>query len=159
MIPPSSTCQISCSGPATRRPPSIAIWSQRSSGARTSSRTSCVARCGEIAIRLATIRAAGRWGRGAAVDATDMEWAAGVAWIAGQAMADAIVDQMPDTERGIFADKLLEIIRRREEVTVRDIQMTIRGRLRSAEIKDILRQLIEAGAVKFTPDGKYRAAN
>jgi hypothetical protein len=35
--------------------------------------------------------------------------------------------------------------------------MTIRGRLRSAEIKDILRQLIEAGAVKFTPDGKYRA--
>jgi hypothetical protein len=116
-----------------------------------------VARCGEIAIRLATIRAAGRWGRGATVDAADMEWAAGVAWTAGQAMADAIVDQMPDTERGVFADKLLEIIRRRGEVKVRDIQMAIRGRLRSAEIKDILRQLIEAGAVEFTADGKYRA--
>ena len=116
-----------------------------------------VARCGEIAIRLATILAAGRWGHGATVDAADMEWAAGVAWSAGQAMADAIVDWMPDTERGVFADKLLEVIRRRGEVTVRDIQTTIRGRLRSAEIKDILRQLIEAGAVKFTLDGKYRA--
>jgi hypothetical protein len=34
-----------------------------------------LARCAETSIRLATIRAAGRWGRGASVDVGDMEWA------------------------------------------------------------------------------------
>ena len=80
-----------------------------------------------------------------------MTWAAELAWKAGQAMADAVVDQVPQTDRGEFADKLLAIIRRRGTVKVRDIQMCIRGRLRSAEIKDIVRQLIEAGEVECTP--------
>jgi hypothetical protein len=116
-----------------------------------------LARSIEIAVRLATIRAASRWGHGAQVDTSDMEWGAGLAWTAAQVTADAIIEQVPETERGAFADKLLEIIRRRGEVKVRDIQMTIRGRLRSAEIKDIIRQLIEAGEVEFTADGHYRA--
>jgi hypothetical protein len=114
-----------------------------------------LARCGEIAVRLATIRAAGRWGYGASVDASDMEWGASVAWLAGQAMADAVVDQLPQTERGDFADKLLGIIRRRGKVKVRDIQRAMHARLRSAEIKDIIRQLMEAGLVRFE-DGEYR---
>ena len=117
-----------------------------------------VARCAEIAVRLATIRAAGRWGRGAAIDASDMTWAAELAWKAGQTMADAIVDQVPQTDRGEFVDKLLEIIRRRGPIKPRDIQIYIRGRLKSAEIKDIVRQMIEAGEVECTPDGAYKAA-
>ena len=117
-----------------------------------------VARCAEIAVRLATIRAAGRWGHGAAIDASDMTWAAELAWKAGQAMADAIVDQVPQTDRGEFVDKLLEIIRRRGPVKPRDIQMYIRGRLKSAEIKDIVRQMIEAGEVECTLDGAYKVA-
>jgi hypothetical protein len=116
-----------------------------------------VARCAEIATRLATIRAAGRWCRGARVDVSDMTWAAELAWKAGQAMAAAVVDQVPQTDRGEFADKLLAIIQRRGTVKVKDIQTHIRGRLRSAEIKDIIRQLIEAGKVECTPDGQYRA--
>jgi hypothetical protein len=115
-----------------------------------------MARCGEIAIRLATIRAAGRSGRGASVDASDMTWAAGLAWVAGQTTADAAIYQMPDTDRGAFADKLLGLIRRRGSVKVRDIQMHVRGRVGSREIKDIIRQLIEAGEVEFTEDGQYR---
>jgi hypothetical protein len=74
-----------------------------------------------------------------------------------QAIAKAVVDQVPDTERGVFFDKLLAIIQHRGEVKVRDIQMAIRGRLRSTEIKDIIRQLIDAGVVEFSSDGKYRA--
>ena len=116
-----------------------------------------IARCAEIAVRLATIRAAGRWGHGARVDAADMTWGAELAWKAGQAMADAVVDQVPDSERGIYLDKLLAIIRRRRTVKVRDIQMYMRGRLRSAEIKDILQQLVEAGEVERIPDGQFRA--
>jgi hypothetical protein len=116
-----------------------------------------VARCAEIAVRLATIRAAGRWGHGARVDASDMTWSAELAWKAGQAMADAVVDQVPQTDRGEFADKLLAIIRRRKRVKVRDIQRAMHARLRTAEIKDIVRQLIEAGLVKFE-NGEYCAA-
>jgi hypothetical protein len=116
-----------------------------------------LARAEENAVRLATIRAAGRWCHGARVDLSDIEWGAGLAWTAAKAMADAVVGQMPQTERGEYADKLLEIIRRRGSVTPRDIQMCIRGRLRSAEIKDIVRQLIEAGEVEASVDGQYRA--
>ena len=42
-----------------------------------------------------------------------MTWAAELAWKAGQAMADAVVDQVPDSDRGVSCDKLLGIIRRR----------------------------------------------
>jgi hypothetical protein len=118
-----------------------------------------VARCAEIAVRLATIRAAGRWGNGAAVGADDMQWAASLAWVAGQAMAGAVIDIVPQNERGAFVDKLLEIIRRRGTVRARDIQQAIKGRLRSSEIKDIVRQLIEAGEVECLPDGSCRAVN
>jgi hypothetical protein len=38
----------------------------------------------------------------------------------------------------------------------RDIQMFIRGRIKSAEIKDILAQLVEAGEIERTPDGYRR---
>jgi Bifunctional DNA primase/polymerase, N-terminal/Protein of unknown function (DUF3987) len=116
-----------------------------------------LARVAENAVRLATIRAAGRWGHGAKVDMSDMEWSAGLAWATAQATVDAIVSQVPETERGVFAEKLLEIIRRRGSVTARDIQMSIRGRLRSMEIKDIIRQLIEGGEVECSADGQYRA--
>jgi hypothetical protein len=117
-----------------------------------------VARCGEIAVRLATIRAAGRLGRGAMVDIDDMTWATELAWMTGKAITAAVVDQMPvETERGLITEKLLDIIRRRGDVKPRDIQQCIRGRLRSAEIKDIVRQLIEAGLVEVTADGRYQA--
>jgi hypothetical protein len=118
-----------------------------------------VARCGEIAVRLATIRAAGRFGRGASISLDDMTWAARLAWEAGQAVTAAVADRMPETERGIFADRLLGIIRRRGPITVRDIQQQFRGRLRSAEIKDIVRQLLEAEQIAVTSDGEYRAVS
>jgi hypothetical protein len=86
-----------------------------------------------------------------------MTWAATLAWQAGQAIIAAVADRMPETERGVFAEKLLDIIRRRNGVKARDIQQAIKGRLRSAEIKDIVRQFIEAGEVECSLDGMYRA--
>jgi hypothetical protein len=115
-----------------------------------------LARAGEIAVRLATIRAAGRCGLAARVDSSDMEWGAGIAWTAGQALAMAAVEFVPQSERGVYGDKILGLIRRRGTMKVRDIQMFIRGSLRSAEIKDLLAQLVEAGAIEWTVDG-YRA--
>ena len=117
-----------------------------------------LARCAETAVRLATIRAAGRWGRGASIDLSDIEWGVGVAWTAGRALAAAAQDFLPQNERSEMADKILSYIRRRHtSVKPRDIQQFIRGRLRSREIKDILAQLVEAGEVEWSDDG-YRSA-
>jgi hypothetical protein len=115
-----------------------------------------IARAGEIAVRLATIRAAGRWGPGASIDCSDMEWAVAIAWTTGQALAEAAMQSAPETERGVFSDKIVGLIRRRCGMKVRDIQMYIRGRLRSSEIKDMLAQRVEAGEIVWTSDG-YKA--
>jgi hypothetical protein len=115
-----------------------------------------IARCGETAIRLATIRAAGRWGRGATIDLADVQWGVGIAWSAGQSLAAKAVDYLPDNDRSEFAGKIVALIRRRDRpLKPRDIQMFIRGRLKSAEIKDILGQLVEAGEIEWSADG-YR---
>ena len=62
---------------------------------------------------------------------------------------------LPDNERSAFTNKILALIRRRGLMKPRDIQGYIRGRLKSAEIKDIVSQLVEAGEVEWTADG-YR---
>lgn len=114
-----------------------------------------IARAGEIAVRLATIRAAGRWGLGASVDQSDMEWGIGIAWTAGLALANAAISFVPENERRIWGDKILALIERRGAMKVRDIQQYIRSALRSAEIKDILKQFVEAGFIERTADS-YR---
>jgi hypothetical protein len=116
-----------------------------------------VARAGEMGIRLATIRAAGRWGPGAQIDQSDMEWGTGLAWTAGQALATAAMKYLPDNERSDYTSKILMLIRRRHGIIKpRDIQQYLRGRLRSTEIKDILAQLIEAGEIERAGDGYRR---
>jgi hypothetical protein len=115
-----------------------------------------LARCSETAIRLATIRAAGRWGHGASVDLSDMEWGAGLAWTATQALANAAQDFLPQNERGEITEKILGYVRRRYPVKPRDIQQFLSGRLRSQEIKDILKQLYEAGEIEWDAQGWYR---
>jgi hypothetical protein len=116
-----------------------------------------LARCIETSIRLATIRAAGRWGRGASVDYSDMEWGAGIAWIATQAFATKAQDHLASNERSEMTAKIAGYVRRRQPLTLREIQQTLRGRLRSQEIKDILAQLVEAGEIERTNQG-YRPA-
>jgi hypothetical protein len=111
-----------------------------------------LARCAETAVRLATIRAAGRWGRGARVGLSDIEWGVGVAWTAGQALATAAQDFLPQNERGEMTEKILAYVRRKHPVKPRDIQQFLKGRLRSKDVKDILSQLVEAGEVEWQGD-------
>lgn len=112
-----------------------------------------VARAGEIAIRLATIRAAGRHGLGASIDRDDVEWSINVAWTAGLALAETAMAYMPENERQIWGNKILGLIQRRGTIKIRDIQMHIRGAIRSSEIKDLLAQFVEAGLIEWTSDG------
>jgi hypothetical protein len=115
-----------------------------------------LARCVETSIRLATIRAAGRWGRGGSVGLDDMEWGAGIAWMATKSLAEAAQDYMPANERSEMLGKIGSLIRRRGAMKPREIQSWIRGRLNSREIKDILGQLVEAGEIEWTDQG-YRS--
>jgi hypothetical protein len=114
-----------------------------------------LARCVETSVRLATIRAAGRWGRGATVDLDDMEWGVGIAWKAANSLATMAQDYMPQNERGGWAEKIAGLIHRRGVMKPRDIQQHIRSRLHSKELKDILGQLVEAGEIEWTNQG-YR---
>jgi hypothetical protein len=116
-----------------------------------------MARCAETAIRLATIRAASRWGHGARIDVCDMEWGAGIAWTATQALGANLREFMPENERSRIAGRIADFIRRKGPVKVRNIQQFLKGRIRSPEIRDMLAQLVEAGEVENTPEG-YKSA-
>jgi hypothetical protein len=116
-----------------------------------------MARCAETAIRLATIRAAGRWGHGARIDVSDMEWGAGIAWTTTQALGANLREFMPENERSRLTARIANFIRHNGPVKVRNIQQFLRGRMRSPEIRDVLAQLVEAGEVENTPEG-YKAA-
>lgn len=112
-------------------------------------------RTAETAVRLATIRAAGRWCYGAGIDLSDMEWAAQLAWAATFAMANKILDIVPKNERSEYARKIVSFVKRRGPVKVRDIQNQLRSAIKSPEIKAILGELVEMGSIET--DGKeYR---
>src|SRR5262249_9070504 len=91
----------------------------------------------------------------AKVDRDDIEWAISVAWAAGLALANTAMDYTPETERRIWSNKILLLIEQRGTLKIRDVQMHIRGALRSAEIKDMLAQLVEGGFIEWTVHG-YR---
>jgi Bifunctional DNA primase/polymerase, N-terminal/Protein of unknown function (DUF3987) len=121
------------------------------------------ARTAETAIRLATIRAAGRWGRGAKVDLSDIEWGAGIAWTSGHALAAANRDFVPKTDRGNWAERIITFIRDKagtpkfaSGVKPRDIQQHLKGAIKTLEIRDILQQAIDAGEIEKVPNDYYR---
>jgi Protein of unknown function (DUF3987) len=122
-----------------------------------------LARTTETAIRLATILAAGRWGRGATVDATDIEWGAGIAWTSGQALTAANREFVPKTDRSNWAERIIAFIRDKagtpkfaSGVKPRDIQQHLKGAIKTLEIRDILQQAIDAGEIEKVPNDYYR---
>jgi hypothetical protein len=114
-----------------------------------------LARCSGNAIRLATIRAVGRSGYGASVDLADMEWGAGLAWTATQALATLLRTSCRRTSVGIWGEDP-RLCPTQASVKPRDIQRFLSCRLRSQEVKDILRQLHEAGKIEWDAQGWYR---
>jgi hypothetical protein len=110
-------------------------------------------RVAETAVRLATIRAAGRTGPGARVDPADMVWGADVASIAFTSMMERSIDNLPLNARGEFVERLLQIIEHRKTITRRELQQRIKGCYRTQEVADMLKSSIEAGRIVATPNG------
>jgi hypothetical protein len=125
--------------------------------ANDASKRSYIRRVAETAVRLATIRAAGIDGHRAKVDAADMAWGADLASILITRMMEQSQDSLPETPRGLVADKLVDIIARKGPMTIRDIQQYVRSRHRSPEIREFLDQSVVAGRIVKLPNGSYAA--
>jgi len=122
------------------------------------SKQAYLGRVAEMAIRLATIRAAGRGGPRVRIDLSDITWGADVACIAITGMIEQATNTLAQTPRGEFTEKLIGIIQQHGSITRRDLQRRIRGRYRTQEINDMLSQAIEAGLIIRTPGG-YATGN
>lgn len=122
------------------------------------SKQAYLGRVAEMAIRLATIRAAGRNGSAARIDLSDITWGADVASIAITGMINQAINTLAQTARGEFTEKLIGIIRRHGSITRRKLQHRIKGRYRTQEVNDMLSQAIEAGIIVRTTNG-YAARN
>ena len=124
------------------------------------SKQAYLGRIAEMAVRLATIRAAGHSGPRARIDLLDMEWGAGVAGTAITSMMRRAENCLAPTVRGEFAEKLIRIIRQHGSITRRKLQQRIKGRYRTQEVNDMLTQAIEAGLIvrlqTATRLGSYR---
>jgi hypothetical protein len=114
-------------------------------------------RVAETAVRLATIRAAGRLGNRAGIELADMEWGAGLAYAATMAMMERSIDVLAVTVRGEFVDRLLRAIERRDEIPHRDLLRLVGGRYNTREVSDMLNQAIAAGLLARLPNGSYRS--
>lgn len=67
-----------------------------------------IARAGETAVRLATLRAASRWGHACEVGTSDMEWGRNIADISAETMArDTIQNMAHETTHGQLPNKVI----------------------------------------------------
>jgi hypothetical protein len=118
---------------------------------------SFLARAGETAIRLATIRAAGRRFRSATVTVEDVHWGAGIAWTTGQQLCIGAQSVTPTTERGKWIERLISYVRARnlagKPATARTFQQHIQCRLKAADAREMIAQLIQVGQLQQQPDG------
>ena len=115
------------------------------------------ARATETAIRLATIRAAGHGFHHAEITVEDVHWGAGIAWIAGQQLYLGAQGITPMTERGKWVERLISYVRGRNLIgkpaTTRTFQQHIRCKLKAAEVREMVTQLIQIGHLQQEADG------
>jgi hypothetical protein len=120
------------------------------------SKQAYLGRIAETAVRLATIRAAGRQAAAARIELADMEWGVGLAGTVTTTMMEKSANSFAQTLRGDFADRLIRMIQRHGSISRRDLQRFVRGRYRTQDLNDMLAQAIEAGWVVKTANG-YKA--
>src|SRR5437016_12256203 len=98
-----------------------------------------------MALRLATIRAAGRWGQGAAVDVSDMEWECDVALASAHTVAgDASAKMVVERSHGKMTVRALDAIRRNGgKISRRELLRSLGGAVKVRDLNEIIAGLIE----------------
>lgn len=111
------------------------------------------ARTNEMAVRIATIIAAGRFSP--VVDLPDMEFGADMALQSAVFMRHAAGEHMAANERSGYRNRILRFVRNAgKAVTRRDIQRFLKAELDSRTLKDILEQMVEAGDIRASKPEK-----
>lgn len=109
---------------------------------------SFIARTAEIALRLATIRAAGRLGRGAVIALEDVEWGREVAMASAELMAgDAAKHMIVEMSHGKIANRILELLRAKGRTKKRDLMRAMGNGVKSRDFDDAMKSLAESGQV------------
>ena len=106
-------------------------------------------RTAEMAVRIATIRAVGVDPDRPSVSHDDMIWGATVALASAQAMIEGARDRMAENDRQRWSNRILDVIKKKGTARPRDIQMAVKGALRSSDVKDMLATMIESGRVEM----------
>ena len=124
----------------------------------------------EIAIRLATIRAAGINWNNPVVTKADYAWGRDLALWSAKTLVKAATNNMADNERAGFANRIMAFLRKRKGWTEKWlIQRTLKCEVKGRDLDDILKDLEESrkiegvqpkakpGHVGRLPGAKYRA--
>ncbi|MGE0602214.1 MAG: bifunctional DNA primase/polymerase [Xanthobacteraceae bacterium] len=107
-----------------------------------------IARTAEIGVRLATIRAAGRLGRGATLSIDDMDWGREIALASAEMMAgDAAKHMIVEMSHGKIANRILELLRRKGRTKKRDLMRAMGNGIKSRDFDDAMKSLAESGQV------------
>jgi hypothetical protein len=113
-----------------------------------------LARTVEIAVRLATIRAAGR--KSETVGMKDMEWGRDIALICGEQLAKEAKARMAVNDRQAWRNRLLALIKRKGKASRRDLQQAVRSEIDSRTIAGILDDLTVEGEVEPIADPNWK---
>lgn len=108
-------------------------------------------RAAEMAVKLATIHAAGRWGPECSVDSDDMEWGRDVALICARRVARCASENMiPEMSHGQVAVKIMDTIKKAGGTAPRaKVMKAVEKAVRSTKnFDDTIGVMIEAGSIK-----------
>lgn len=110
----------------------------------------------EMAVRIATIRAVGVDARLPSVSADDMLWGASLAVRSVKAMIEGARDRIAENDRQRWTNRIVQVIKHRGVARIRDIQMSIKGALRSNDLKDIIASLVESERVEIVEIAEHK---
>lgn len=107
------------------------------------------ARTAEMAVRLATIRAAGRFPYGPKVSVEDMKWGRDVAWWSARRMMECCALYMAETENQEWANTIKRILRDAGgKMSKSGMLRKLQHRLKARDLKDLLELMQASGTIK-----------
>jgi hypothetical protein len=109
-------------------------------------------RTAEMAQRLAVIRAIGRDPAAPKVTLEDMDWGRDVAVWSAERMLEEAGEYMVETVHQGEAQRLLRVLKGRGWMTFRAISQSLKNRLKSKELRDMLDGLVDGGDLERRED-------
>jgi len=111
------------------------------------------ARTAEMAVRLATIRAAGRYPYGPKVSVADMEWGRDVAWWSARRMMECCALYMAETENQEWANTIKRILRDAGgKMSKSGVLRKLQHRLKARDLNELLGLIKESGTIKIATE-------